>query len=369
MIVREINPRSKGEVKKFIEFPFELYKDSDFWVPFMESDVKAAFDAKMHPFYRHSTAAFFVVESGTKRLAQVAVMHNRRYNEFHKKKTALFYYFDSVDDVEAVELLFEAASCWARRRFLSEITGPLGFHALDGRGVLVEGFHRLPATGIPYNHPYYDFLLSAAGFEKKSDFLSGILKYQDFSPRFYRIKNRGGERFQVKSFSGKRELLSWTEKMRWIYNQTFTELIDHYPMSREEMDFTAARLIDIADPRLIKIVMKGENPAGFILVYPNIVRGIKKVKGKIFPFGWFHLLKEMRKTRRVDFNGVAMLPEYRGRGGNAVLYSELKKSLEDFRFEEGEVVQIEEGNGKSLGEIGMLNVDWCKRHRIYSKSL
>ncbi len=369
MEVRKVNPDCRSDVKKFINFPFKLYRTSDYWVPWMRSDAQSVFIRRKHPFYRHSVAAFFIVESGKETLGRIAVINHRLYNEFHGTKTAFFYFFDVVENMAAARLLFEAASAWARQQGLEQITGPLGFHALDGRGILVEGFDSLPATGIPYNYPYYGPFLEKMGLEKKSDFLSGLIGYQDFPERFYKVRQRGENHFWVKSFSDKKELLGWAETLRLIYNKTFPVLSDHYPMPKEEMDFTVKRLIDIADPRLIKMMMKDKEPVGFILVYPNIVRGIKRANGQLWPFGWFHLLRELKSTRRVDFNGVAILPEYRGRGGNAVLYAALKESLEEFGFEEGEIVQIEEDNDKSLGEAGLIKVKWCKRHRIYIKDL
>jgi len=370
MRTREIDISLKRELKDFIGFPFELYSRSECWVPPIVSEMATVLNPQKHPFYQHSGAAFFVVESGQKRLGQIAVLNNRRYNEFHGKKAAIFYFFDAVEDSRAARMLFETGFTWARQQGLEEMVGPLGFHVLDGRGILVGGFELLPATGIPYNYSYYGSLVEENGFNKKCDFLSGIVDYQEFPERFHKIKE-GGEkrRFWVQSFFSKQEVLQWKEALRQIYNQTFTELIDHYPMTEEEMDFVVKRLIDIVNPRLIKIVMKEDQPAGFILVYPNIVRGIKKAGGKIWPFGWFHLLRETKRTKRVDLNGVALLPGYRNRGGTAVLYAELKESLKEFGFKQGEIVQIEEGNKKSLGEAGLVKVNWCKRHRVYAKNL
>lgn len=372
MIIREANPSNRSDVKKFIDLPFNLYGGSEFWVPPMLSDMKAVFRKDVHPFYRHSEAVFFIAEEQGEIMGRIAVMNNRMYNRSHKTNAALFYFFDVYpddDEEEATQKLFKAAATWARERGLSQILGPLGFHALDGRGVLVEGFDVLPATGIPYNYEYYAPLIEENGFRKKSDFLSGTMKYQDFPEWFYKIKERSKERFWIKSFSDKKEILQWTEKLRLIYNQTFTELFDHYEMSKEEMDFAVKRLIDIADARLIKVMMKDDVPAGFILLYPNIVKGIKKAQGKLWPLGWLHLLRELKATKRVDFNGVATLPKYRGLGGDTVLYSALRESFEAGGFLEGEIIQIEEDNKKSLGEANLLKVNWCKRHRVYIKDL
>jgi hypothetical protein len=371
MNIREISPLCRRDVKKFIDLPFGLYGGSEQWVPPMISDMEAVFHRNVHPFYQHSTAAFFIAEEGGEFLGRIAVMNNRKYNETHGTRTALFYFFDAYpdDDEGIVPGLFGAAMAWARQQGLTQIVGPLGFHALDGRGILVEGFDFLPATGIPYNYEYYGQLIEKEGFRKKSDFLSGVIKYQSLPARLEEVRQRRESSFQVKSFSSKKELIGSAEALRQIYNETFTTLFDHYKMSQEEMAFVVKRLIDVADARLIKAIVKDGKSVGFVLVYPNIVKGIKKAQGRLWPLGWFYLLRELKRTKRVDFNGVAILPEFQGLGGSALLYAELQKSLDEFGFCEGEIVQIEEDNKKSLGEVGLFGVDWRKKHRVYVKDL
>jgi hypothetical protein len=367
--VKEIAFSDKREIKKFIAFPYELYEDSKFWVPPMQSDMLTVFNRKKHPFYEHSEACFFSAQKNGEVFGQLAVLNNKVYNAFHHTETAFFYFFEAVNNTRIAQKLFGAAEVWAKNQGLKQITGPLGFHALDGRGILVEGFDILPATGIPYNHEYYGSLIESAGLKKKTDFKSGTFDKIEFPEWFESIRKRAARRYWVKSFADKGELLEWVEPIRNIYNEAFTELDDHYPLSQAEMNFAVKHLLDVADPRLIKIMMSGDSPVGFILVYPNIVKGIQKARGKLLPLGWWRLLREIKKTGIVDLNGVATLKNFRESGGNVVLYAELKKSLEEFGFERGEVVQIEEDNYKSLGEVGFLDINWRKKHRVYQKNI
>lgn len=373
MNVREIDTRQKNDVRKFIKLPFQLYEDCDFWVPPMMSDMKLALNPKKHPFYQHSEASFFIVEDGKEVLGRIAVLNNQPYNLSHKTSTAFFYYLDAVDEIEVFQALFEAAFDWARKQGLKKITGPLGFHALDGRGILVHGFDSMPATGIPYNHFYYGVAFEELGFKKVTDFVSGTieLKGRDLPQRLYKINDIGERRsFRIKSFTTKEDILGWVSIIRGIYNETYPSLKDHYPINEAEMNFAVDRLIEIADPKLIKLIMKEDEPIGFLLAYPNIVKGIKRSKGTLLPFGWLYLLRELKSTRRIDFNGIAILPKHQGLGASAVLYMELKKTLENLRFRRGEIVQIEDDNLKSLGEIEAIgDVEWRKRHRIYEKDL
>ncbi len=370
MKVREIKASDSRDVERFIRFPFQLYEGNEYWVPPLLPEMRAVFDRTEHPFYQHSRAGFFLAED--KAVAgRVAVLENRHYNEFHAANTAFFYFFEAVNQKEVARALFDKAFQWASDRGLETIKGPMGFHALDGRGILVKGFDVAPATGIPYNPPYYHELLHAIGFRKKSDFQSGLASNLTLPPRVMRVAERVRKRRElwIKSFQSKKEAVLWVSLIKQIYNKTFVYLEDHYPMTEREIRWAVERLLSIADPRLIKLMMKGAEPIGFILVYPNVTRGIKKAKGKLWPFGWLYILWEAKFSRWLDFNGIAILPQYRGLGANALLYSELAKSVRQRKAQRAEVVQVEEENWKSLGEANLFDIDWCKTHRVYVKEI
>ncbi len=372
MQVRKIDTDNRRDVRRFIQLAFDIYKDSAQWVPPILPEIQAVFNRKKHPFYRHSDADFFIVEDGKRPLARVAVMENRNYNRHHGVKDAFFYYFDAYNDPDAVRLLFDAAFDWARARGLTRIIGPKGFLQGDGMGVLVEGFEHRPAVGIPYNHPYYEALLLACGFEKETDFSSGYLPgNHDLDPRFYEIAERVKERrgFHIKSFASEKELREWIPRIGKVYNDSFVNNWEYCPITPEEMKVIGDRLIAIAHPRLIKLVMKGDQPIGFVFGFMDISAAIQKTKGRVWPFGWIALMREFKRTKWVNFNGTGLLPEYQGLGGNAILYTELAKSAREFGFLHADVVQVEEQNMKSLGDMAAIGVRWYKRHRLYRRAL
>jgi hypothetical protein len=341
-------------------------------VPPVLPEIRLILNRDKHPFYRHSSADFFVVESGGQTLGRIAVMDNRNYNEYHGRKDSFFYFFECVEDVDVARAVFNAAFDWARSRGLDRILGSKGFLQGDGMGILVKGFEHRPAMGIPYNHSYYEAMVRDSGFEKETDFLSGYLRGDHQLPqRFYAIAEKVKERrgFWIKSFTSRREMRGWVRRAGRLYNQTFVDNWEYCPLTDEEMDVVADRLLSISDPRLMKVVMKGEEIAGFVFAFPDISAAIQKTKGRIWPIGWFHLLREFKRTNWVNLNGLGLLPEHRGVGANAVLYTELARSVYDYGFEHADVVQIEERNDKSLGEMAALGVEWYKRHRIYWRAL
>ena len=372
MQVRRLDTTRARDVRQFINFPFELYQECPQWVPPILPEIRSILNRKKHPFYRHSDAEFFVAESEGHTLGRIAVIDNRNYNAYHGHKTGFFYFFEVVEDVAVAQALFNIAFDWARSRGLDQILGPKGFLQGDGMGILVDGFEYRPAIGIPYNHSYYEALVQGSGFEKETDFLSGYLSGDHELPqRFYdiaeRVKARRG--FWIKSFTNKKEMRGWIYRFGKIYNETFTDNWEFCPVTEEEMDVLADRLIAISDPRLMKLVMKGEEIVGFVFAFPDISAAIQKTKGRIWPTGWIHLLREFKRTDWVNLNGLGLMPGYRGVGANAVLYTELAKSVYDFDFKHADVVQVEERNAKSLGEMESIGVTWYKRHRIYGRKL
>ncbi|MBC8504259.1 MAG: hypothetical protein ISR58_14210 [Anaerolineales bacterium] len=372
MQVRQIDTSNPGDVRKFIRFPSTLYKGNPYWVPTMEGEMKAALNPKAHPFYQHSQAAFFVAESDKKVFGRLAVLDNKRYRQTPKKSaTGLFYYFEVVEDIKVAEALFETGIHWAKEQGIDTLTGPKGLAQGDSIGILAEGFDFMPAMGIAYNMAYYPDFMERLGFEKESDLLSGYLRADEYQlpERVHqlaeKIKKRRG--FHVKQFSTKDELRLWIPKVREVYNQAFATVPEFVPITEDEVWLIADKILSIADPRLLKLVFKGEDLVGFLFAYPNICKGLQKTNGRLWPFGWLHLVREFKRTKAVDINGIGLLPEHQGLGATAILYTELEKTVRDFNFEYADLVQINETNMKSFGEASNLGANWHKRHRIYAK--
>ena len=171
MQVIRLDTSRRGQVRRFVGLPFDLYRDCPPWCPPLRRDVAHAMDRERHPFYRHSDAEFFLAEDGGRAVGRIAVMENRRFNAARGRRDAFFYFFESGDDPEVAGALVGAAADWARARGLDTLIGPKGFLPGDGLGILVEGFEHPVAMGVPYHHPYYDGLLAGCGLEKETDYL------------------------------------------------------------------------------------------------------------------------------------------------------------------------------------------------------
>ncbi len=372
MSIIQLDTNNRRQVQQWLALPFRLYRDVPQWVPPLAPDARLVLDRRRYPFYEHSDAAFFLAMDGNRVVGRIAAIDNRNFREFHKQNVAFFYLFECENDRVASQALFEAAFAWARARGRDRMIGPKGFTALDGLGLLVKGFERRPAMGIPYNPPYYEALVEAAGFEPLDDDVSGYLSSDAKVPeRIHQLADRIKERrgLTVPRFRTRKELLPIIPKLRDLYNRSLGMNFDQVPITDGEVKILADQILAVADPRLIKVVMKGDEIVGFTFAYPNITAAIQRTRGRLYPLGWIDLLLELKRTRWVDLNGAGILPEYQGLGGLAVIFSEMHKSILEGKFQHAELVQVSVHNSKMQLALRDLGIDFCKVHRVYQRPL
>ncbi|MFT3891969.1 MAG: hypothetical protein QM730_10075 [Anaerolineales bacterium] len=381
MHIIQLDLQNKKQVDDFLHLPFTVYRDFPHWVPPLQMDERLRLNPKRFPFYQHSHAAFFLVyetRTGaspvpTRPIGRLAVLDNRRYNEFNKTKTAFFYLFECENNLEAANGLFNCAFDWARSRGLTEIIGPKGFTPLDGFGLLVKGFDHRPAFGLPYNPAYYVDLIEAQGFIKDGESVSGYLGTDiQFPQRIHQLAERLAQRrgLHIARCNTRADLRALVPHLKELYNNSLEGTSGTIPLTDEEVDTMASQLIWLADPKLIKMVMHGEKVVGFCLAYPDISSALQKTRGRLFPFGWLTLLLELRRTDWININGAGLLPEYRGSGGTAILYSEMFKSVsENPRYKHADVVQIGVENENMQREMENFGINFYKMHRTYRKEL
>jgi GNAT superfamily N-acetyltransferase len=356
------------DVRRFVRFPFDLYRNCPQWVPPLVSSAKAMLDRTKHPYYEHSEADFFLVEQRGRTLGRIAAMHNRRYNQFTGSSDAFFGFFDAVDDTSVSRALFDAVLTWARERNLTQVKGPRALIGADASGVLVEGFEHRPALNVPYNHPYYDRMVVDSGLVKDTDHLSGYFPGDHEVPdRVFRIADRVRARggYRVKAFEDKEEMRAWVPRVREIYRRSFGGNHSFYPPTEAEMEAMADTIIGVTRPGMIKLVLQDDELIGFAFSYPDLSAGLQRAKGRLWPLGWLHLLRESRRTEWANCNGIGVLPEHQGLGPSILLYAETVKTLKAMGFKHADVVMVDERNFNSFSAMEALGVTWYKRHRSY----
>jgi GNAT superfamily N-acetyltransferase len=369
----EIDSSNSKAVRQFVELPFRLYRQTPQWTPPLRMEARQVFDRRKNPIFRYGEAAFFlqVDENGLAR-GRIAVLNNHRFNEYNRTKSAFFYLFECDNDIHIAEALFDSAFDWARRQGLEDMLGPKGFSPFDGMGLLVQGFEHRPAFGIPYNPPYYASLIEAVGFAGQNEIVSGYLSGETRAPeKLHRLAERVCERrgLEFARFRRRKDLELIVPQLADLYNATIEGTVDNYPVTDEEAQAIARQMLAFADPRLIKVVLKEERIVGFLFAYPDVSSAIQRSGGRLFPFGWARILLEMRRRDWLNVNGMGILPEYRGLGGTAILFSELQKSVLELGYKHADLVQIGADNERMLRELQSFGVDFYKKHRMYHRAL
>ena len=314
-------------------------------------------------------------EKDGKVVGRIAALENKPFNEYHKAKDAEFYLFDCINDQEVANALFETVFNWARARGLKRVIGPKGFGPLDGYGIQIEGFeHRQMMNMMNYNYPYYRDLVENLGFTKIVDFVSSYADPQAFHcpPKVRKAAEIAQKRgsFTVPKFKNKKELLQWAGRIGQAYNKAFVNNWEYYPLSQREIDFVVDNIMTVLDPDLIKIIVKDDEVVGFVFPFPDISTAMQKNKGKLGPIAILRLLVELKRTKWISFNGVGILPEYQGLGGNAVMYAELENAMHaKVQFVESELTQVAETAVQMRKDLKNLGVRFYKNHRVYQRDI
>ena len=375
LTLEKVNTDNKKQVKRFVELPFRIYADCPQWVPPLNVDAYNQLNRKKHPFHEHSDVEFFLAVRDGRDVGRIAAIENKPYNEYQKKRTANFYLFECENDPEAAKLLFDAVSDWSKARGLDILVGPKGMGPLDGYGVLVYGHeHRQTMTMLTYNHAYYQSLIEAQGFVKEVDFVSCYLPADKFNipERVKRITERVMQRghLDIKTFKNKKELLQWADRIGTAYNDAFVKNWEYYPLTQREIDFVVENIMTIADHRLIKIITHEEDVVGFLFAFHDVSAAMQRAKGRLFPFGLLDILMEIRRTNTVSVNGMGILPEFQGHGGNALLYYAMGNTLLEFKqFAHVEMTQVAETTEQMRADLKNLNGVEYKNNRVYHKAL
>jgi hypothetical protein len=372
--VRFIDTYSKNDVNDFVDLPFKLYKDCPFWVPPFKADVRMMLNRDKHPFYERSEADFILATKNGETVGRMAIMEHKPFNHYHNCSVASFTLFDCVEDKEVFDAMWNAADEWARKRGLDAYIGPKGLCSFDGYGILTDGFdQRQMMTMSRYNYPYYPKFFEESGFETYVDFLSCYLHKDNFqlTDKVRRVAERVKEKgkLRVLEFSSKGDLFKWVPKIGELYNNTFIHNWEYYPLSDGEVSFLLSSLKPVLDHRLIKLILHEDDIVGFCLAFKDLSAALQRQKGRLTPWGLADILLEGNRTNWVDVNGIGVLPEFYGSGGNALMYYELERSIKQFNFEHLEMSQVANSAVQMRKDLKNLGGKEYKNHRVYKRTL
>ena len=368
---------TKADLGLFVQFYYDLYRGNDCAVPFLYSEEMATLRSDKNPSFECCESKYFLAYKDGKIAGRVAAIINRRANERWNCHQVRFGWFDFIDDIDVSTALLKAVEDWGIEKGMNEIAGPLGFIDTDREGMLVEGFDQLSTMYINYNYPYYpQHMERMEGFRKDNDYLEMKVKVPEVVPEKFAkltemVKKRYGLR--VHKFT-RRELIeqNYGRRVFQLLNATYKDLYGFSKLSETQVDKLVNDYIKIADLNLVTAIMDGDKMVGFGITFPSFSRALQKTRdGRFLPFGWWHLLKILKwhKTPIVDLLLIGVLPEYRAKGANALIFDDLIRQFQAYGFEWAETGPQMETNEGVLSHWQYLESINHRRHRCYRKKL
>ena len=374
----EIKPvTTRQELQQFVQFYYDLYRDNDCAVPYLYSEEMSTLRHDKNTSFECCESQYFMAFKDGQLVGRVAAIINNRANERWDRKQVRFSWFDFVDDQEVSAALLQAVEGWGRSKGMTEIAGPLGFIDTDREGMLVDGFDKLSTMYINYNHPYYpQHMEQMEGYEKANDWVELRVKVPEVVPeKFAKITEMVRKRYglRVHKFSRK-ELIDggWGKRIFDLLNETYKDLYGFSQLSDHQIGQLVNDYIKIADLNLVTGVMDGDKLVGFGITFPSFSRALQKTcDGRFLPFGWWHLLKILKwhKTDTVDLLLIGVLPEYRSKGANALIFDDLIRQFQRYGFDWAETGPQMETNEGVLSQWQYLESTQHRRHRCYRKEL
>ena len=368
---------NRKELKQFVQFYYDLYRGNNCAVPYLFFDEMTTLRKDKNPSFECCEAEYFMAFRDGKMVGRVAAIINRRANERWNCHQVRFGWFDFIDDTAVSTALLQAVEQWGRSKGMNEIAGPLGFIDTDREGMLVDGFDQLSTMYVNYNNPYYPrHMEQLQGFQKANDWVEMKVKVPDEVPaKFAKITEMVRQRYglRVHKFT-RNELIKdgWGRKTFDLLNATYKDLYGFSQLSDRQIDKLVNDYIQIADLNLVTAVMDGDKMVGFGITFPSFSEAMQKTRdGRFLPFGWWHLLKVLKwhKTPLVDLLLIGVLPEYRGKGANALIFDDLIRWFQRYHFEYAITGPQMESNEGVLSQWQYLEATPYRRHRCYRKFL
>lgn len=372
---------SRRDLCKFIDFHNELYKGNPYHVPNLYFDEMNTFRKDKNAAFDFCEAEYFMAYRDGKAVGRVAAIINHSANKKWERESVRFGWIDFVDDIEVSKALLKAVEDYGKSKGMKEIVGPLGFTDMDPEGMLLYGYDQLGTQATAYNYSYYpEHMDRMGGWEKDNDYVEYKLYVPEEMPEKYAtIAKMIQKRYNLQVKKLKRNEIygenGYGKKIFQVVNETFKDLYGYSKLTDRQIEQYVKMYLPMADLDLITIIEDWNTPdhkvVGVGISIPSLARALQKCGGKLFPFGWWHILRALKfhKTEVVDLLLVGVLPEYRQKGANALLFYDLIPHYQRLGFKWGETHVEMETNMKVQGQWQYLNREIHKRRRCYKKDI
>jgi GNAT superfamily N-acetyltransferase len=367
---------NQKELKKFIRFNYEMYKNNAYAVPDLLNDMLKTFDSKKNAAFDFCEADYFLAYKEDKIVGRVAAFINHKANEVWKKKVARFGWIDFIDDIEVTRALMNKVEKWGKEHGMESVEGPLGFTDFDAEGMLIEGFDQLSTMATIYNYPYYPKHMETLGYAKDADWVEfKIYIPEEIPEKHARIAQLIQRKYKlkIKKCKGTKELeKNYGDAIFQLMNEAYAELYGYSPLTQKQIQQYVKMYLPIIDLRMISMVVdENDQLIAVGISMPSLAEALRKAKGKMLPFGWYHLLKTLfiKRPKVLDLLLVAVKPEYQNKGVNALLFTDLIQVYQELGYEYAESNPELEHNGKVQAQWDYFKTEQHKRRRSFKKEI
>ncbi len=317
---------TKSELLDYIKFPFSLYKDNAYWVPPIIADELETFDKTKNPAFENAEAYFYLAFKNSEIVGRIAAIINWSEVKDQQKKKVRFGWFDVIDDVEVSNALLQKVYELGKKNHLDYVEGPMGFSNLDKVGVLTEGYDQLGTMITWYNHPYYVTHLEKLGYTTEKEYLENKFPFKNVKLEYFdKAQELIKKRYQLQpiNFNSTKDVMPYVDKMFDLFNDSYAKLSSFVAISDIQKEYFKKKYISFINPEYIKYVEdKDGNLVAFAIVMPSFSKALQKANGKLFPFGFLHLLNAKKNSKDVVFYLIGVAPEYQNKGVTAILFKE-----------------------------------------------
>jgi GNAT superfamily N-acetyltransferase len=317
---------TKKEMKDFVLFSFDLYKDNPYWVPPIISEELETFDKDKNPAFNSAEAHFYLAYKDNKIVGKLVAIINWDEVNILKKSKVRFGWFDVIDDIEVTKALLEKVYELGRKHNLEMVEGPIGFSNLDKVGILTEGFDQMGNMITWYSLPYYKEHFEKLGLTKEKEYIESDFPFSNINPdTFQKASSLIKKRYGLKSlsFTKTKDVMPYVDKMFDLFNDTYSVLQSFVPINDIQKEYFKKKYISFINPEYIKFVVdKNNEMVAFAIMMPGYADALQKSKGKLFPFGFYHLLKARNNSKEVVFYLIGVTPEYQSKGVTALIFEE-----------------------------------------------
>ena len=368
---------TKSDLKRFIRFNYEFYKNNPYSVPDLYDDMLHTFSPQKNAAFEFCEADYFMAFRDGKMVGRVAAIINRRANETWKKKTVRFGWIDFIDDIEVSTALIDTVKQWGKERGMTEMEGPLGFTDMDAEGMLVEGFDQLSTMATIYNYPYYPQHMEKLGLVKSADWVEMKIYVPDAIPEKHkRISEIISKRYNlhIRKLKSKKEVYKTGigHEIFRLINEAYTPLFGYSRMTERQIDQYVNMYVPVLDLRMVTLVENEKNELVAVgISMASLSRALQKAKGRLLPFGWWYLLKALmwKRPKVLDLLLVAVRPDYQGKGANALLFTDLIPIYKKMGFEYAESNPELEMNDKVQNQWQYFKTEQHKRRRCFKADI